>query len=802
MNATAQLVLSYAMIIGSYIGVPLLLWAAFRWSYRWFAGGGRPIESFLPHPAPRPSRTARWAESLLLGALGGMALLATSEAVQLLQNGWEPTDQQRDRVLLILAAHAAAVGVAMLLCWWRTVAAIMWLVAWHVTLLFGGEVGLFAATRDIKAEGDIDQCPVIIDLGDQTDHVDILANGVYLGQSPIHTTIGALQALPAWESAPLDRNEDGYEPSTWSQHPLHVSPRPGSGESDKLRVFFRTELDGTDVGRNRGSSGGGGTFQGRSWYPATLSLDVQFKKREAVFRRIIDHARLRYYEVGPDWETTVASYGPALRNMLLDLAEHEPQLLGLLDRMAAREYALDDVKSAAEAWQKFQTIAAQANEQSSYATDSPAGRAVEQLAKLVDAHTVADAAVTRLRSLGWAQVGDHWNRSRFGVPQFGTRPGWKPKRLQLQPSDFALAHLVHRLDRRLDAEMPYDDNVLEDRLIPELARYHTYYEISDFWSSYLGGNLAARLSNSGIYASDAPRHVPFVQNYEASERLQQLSKLDDPVAKRWRAEHSRDLLQHAEEICRQLRRHGGSSELEFVFLDDPHLPNSLAVQVWPFFRDAIRRGANAGDSHEPTAEQWRYLLRIEPNTTAQMYVDAWLVGRKEPHFDHGWHELIPKIPSDKRQQVLEQLVAKTSERMDQLKGQRQTNMKHELERLQRDLAKANRPQRAGEEIIDRISGHPSDVGTQIAIMTDAFKADRDQPYVQSLAESSDEREQRWAVAAVRLFPTQKNRERLNLLIKHVHENVRDSATQLAKELDEIAAKVPEPRQRKVRKASD
>lgn len=196
------------------------------------------------------------------------------------------------------------------------------------------------------------------------------------------------------------------------------------------------------------------------------------------------------------------------------------------------------------------------------------------------------------------------------------------------------------------------------------------------------------------------------------------------------------------------------------------------------------------------------MLRIEPNTTAQMYVDAWLVGRKEPHFDHGWHELIPKIPSDKRQQVLEQLVAKTSERMDQLKGQRQTNMKHELERLQRDLAKANRPQRAGEEIIDRISGHPSDVGTQIAIMTDAFKADRDQPYVQSLAESSDEREQRWAVAAVRLFPTQKNRERLNLLIKHVHENVRDSATQLAKELDEIAAKVPEPRQRKVRKASD
>lgn len=801
MNATFETVLMYGMFIGSYIGVPLLLWAAFRWAYRWFAGAGRPIESFLPQPAPRPNRTARWVESLLLGVLATMTMLATSEAAQMLQNGWEPTDQQRDRVLLMSAVHAAAVGVAMLLCWWRTGAAIVWLVVWYVASAISGESGMFLA-RAQEAVGDVNECPVIIELGDLTDGADILANGVYLGQSPVHTTFGALKELPVWESAPLDRNEDGYESSTWSEHPIHANPRISSSDSDKVRIFFRTELDGNDVGRNHGSSGGGGTFQSNKWYPATLALDAGFEKRDAAFRRIVNYARLRDYDVGADWEATVTSYGPALRFKLLELAEHEPDLLRLLDQMAAREYGLAEVKSAAEAWQKFQNIAAQADERDSYSTESPAGRAVEQLAKLIDVHTVADAAVARLRSLGWAQVGDCWNRVRFEVPQFGTLPRWKHKRLQLYASDIALVHLVHRLDQQFDEKMPYDDNILEERLIPELARYHSYYEISDWWSPYLGGNLAARLSNSGIYASDAPTHVPFTNNYEASRRLQELSKLDDPVAKRWRAEHRAELLHHAEEICRRLRHHDGISDVDFVFNDDPQLPNSLAVQVWPFFRDAIRRSVSSGDRRDAISEQWKYLLRIEPNTTAEMYVEAWQVGSKELQFDHNWHDMIHKIPTSKRRQVLEQLVAKSTERMQKLTGQRQINMKYEIDRLKRELENANRPERPGAGIIDRLSGYVTDQGSRIQVMTGAFHLDRDQPYVQSLVESSDDREKTWAIEAIRLFPTKKNRERLNLLAKDANETIRESARQLANELDEIAAKPPEPRQRKVRQKAE
>lgn len=358
-----------AMAFG-YIVLLLLLVAALSALARKLTGVKR-VRGFLPEPAPRPNGIARGTEAALLVTLGiGVLGWTTAWA-----SGFDLSSWQNLRSDLIGINNAIVVAVAscvllsglLALCW-RTgpalVLGVVGLCAFGFVCNGNNLATLIHDNRPMPTEAD---CPLEMLTGDNTVGADVWVNGVYFGQTPVKTTLAEVLKVPEWRDKKL--NGQGRTIPGW----LHLQLRwdihdwdDFSKRQEKQRnLFVRFSLNGEPMEFGGGSSGPTCSLDKRSrkWNTSAWEVSHAFPNYNADVKRLVTWLQLHDYRLDDEWLAALESHGDPGWQTFRKAAKNDPQCQAVFDQIVDRKFHLDQVRTADEAWNALERIAAEADQQ-------------------------------------------------------------------------------------------------------------------------------------------------------------------------------------------------------------------------------------------------------------------------------------------------------------------------------------------------------------------------------------------------------------------------------------------------------
>lgn len=656
---------------------------------------------------------------------------------------------------------------------------------------------------------------------------ELWVNGVKLGTLPHKTTFDEFYAaVPFWAEEPNEfklENRDSWlrVPSyerpgeggssnfiPWARieipkQPVHwrdrragrISDRDKGRQAAEARTYYvRVRLGdewGYASGRSGRSGGGGGRYERRR---ASVRFGFIFPERQKRIEKLLDIARLHDYTPQPQWFEAMETYRSDGWVSVREAMDSEPEMSKLLDAWAAWRYGLDEITDAKSAWHKFEQICEQAERRQCYMTSDIAGRAVELLVPRLDQKRLIRRALEFIRSTrlySW----HHWqmnDRLQFGMSYsrdstrfFGAWAGDRGG--QLPPGGYAVAHAVWRLDEILDSQDDTKPNVVESELVPAfIAAYPKSLGLRHLRiAAAIGGpHIEQYLLRQDWRAS--PEELPMGQVMSATGEgangwLYLLASLQSPAGRKFRRENHERLMKMADAFAADTSTRW-SDELDFLFLDKELGEKSLAMKYWPRFKATLPVRA-----HRPLLLQFQYLIRMEPLSTADMYVQCWrdfrgdssvfvraLKAFGELPVPRGKRELI----HDALRRQIEKTVSNLTDDEDEQRMRRWL-----LARLRQDLFPPDDREHAEGVIADLRTGGPRYKTEDITVWL--ANARPQNPLLDMLADASEPELRLLVMEGLREHPTPANRRTLQKLLQDGDEQVRSAAQSVAGELEEM-----------------
>ena len=647
---------------------------------------------FLPLYPSSPSWTTRLSEAVMLACMGlvTLVLAATTRHAGGLLTMLDQLRPPFARVNVIVAACAAGgVLVGALVCLlWRTTAGtvLVGLVLCAYGIMINGPGSpMVALTPD---RGALPKTEYVITLGGgDFAGAELWVNDVFVGRTPVVTTLGEFrEKVPWWPEPPEDYTDPDNEVRVvedfrigggWSgtQHERLIRltipeqpegpyrnhrPAPAGARRDKdehgPRTYYaRIKLAG-EWGTGRQSSGGGSG--GRYTYRAHTVIQARFPQREKRLEALLDRGRLAGYEVGTDWFEAIETYGMDGAIALRTAPDWQTHMSRVLDAWARWRYDLEEATVPDAAWRAFLRICREADRERRYSTAGVAGRAVELLVPRLDPERLARQAVEvirrggRINYLRWELSGrlhfGHSARSdglRTGANQIHYRTEGGPG--ELPPSGYAVAHAVWLLDARQASP-----DIVEMRVVPQIIRTYHGQDHAMLAAAHLGGPVVEEfLTRQDWRAPVEPggeNHMWLGGSGDVNRWLYLLAHLmGDPGAK-FRTDHYGEIAELADKLTDKWHE-----ELpDFLFTDLDRGKRSPAARYWPRF---LHRAGELG-YHGP-GQCMEYLVRMEPLSGVEQYVDAWRQTVDYGDFTpDGALRQLRRLPPAKQREVLNALI--------------------------------------------------------------------------------------------------------------------------------------------------
>jgi len=769
--------------------------------YRAFAQLGG---SFLPADASPPALACRLAEAVILAAAGTVVLVMTatnrSTGGLLLRLGQvSPAVAKAHLIVFVCAAVGTLAAVVLTL---RQTAAGVLLTA-AVLCLYGWLLnGPWPMLDHLASSKPVE--PVTkytIALEHDITGAGLWVNNVYLGKTPVETTLDAFHAkVPPWAEPPPE-HRDRSDAVRLTEHGLHGEstsfrhrwmrfPVPsfrdghrGRARSDPERLghyYARVKRDG-EWGGGRGA--GAGSSGGRYTRTGHTTLRVCFPTRLRRIETLLDKARLCDYAIDAGWARAMDTYGKQAWLMAREACEQEPRLRSVLNAWAAWRYGLGEATDAPAAWSALQRVASEADERRYYSTASIAGRAVELLSPKLDPKqlvTEVMAALKRYQSWPNAITIEHqYGQRQFSVLTGGERtPGAAPA------SVAALAHAIWLVDRRLDESRSSEPNVIERNIAPALIRRMHRTDALKAACILGGPGIETFLFRSDWRTEpdlSSRLGLPLGGGPPVNRWLYLLAHLPTPAGSQFRRKHEQKLMALADRL--QHTCHEGLDLCGFLFLDLDRSSDSLAARYWPRYEALTTRLAGGS-----LAAQWRYLVKMEPVSTVEMYLEIWR------GFSHGhtWYETglreLDALATDKRQAVIDGLMHEVHETEVIPKGWR-GSVSSWQDYIIRHLMHHASDEHVAEETLVRLQADPSSQNPRrIALWLEHTRPDH--PLVAMLAEEPDHRLRLLVMGALKSHPTPANRAIMRQLLTDPAPEVKAAAQDVEAALRELAATEP------------
>lgn len=660
--------MTHSMFLVLLVLLCVVLWLGLRQLV--LRGQGR--QRFNPANAPAPDWISRVAESVVL-ACAAAVILALMAAAPSDGGMLASLDDLRPALAYIyiaafavaVAVCAAGVGTALL---WRTWAGAMIvgvaLLGYNTVLDGRGELLI----RLASAGADLPVNHLIIGVSADVTGVDIWVNDVPLGKTPVVMTAEEFLAkVPKWEKAPEGFNKPQTGPGPrqgpeWIRFRLtpyiaHYDGMMAVWERPEEPYYAKARLDGEWAVSTGASGGGGGGGRYHQVYHVTLG--AAFPKRTERINRLVDDARERGPAVGPEWMASMEAFGPQGWAVLRSVADTDPKLMAAIDAWATLRYGLDKATTPDAAWEAFERILAEADLCRAYATDSLAGRAVELLVPRLDPDRLVRRAEEILRSGAARNDRGYSSGQAHGRGQFSTAANERfGQGGGVAPSVYAVAHAVWRLSESIDSRRP---NLVQERVVPALLREAPGDDTAIELAMRLGGPEIERF----LLRQDWHRTVAWpdpdarnVFGQSVNKWMYYLAQLRGPVGQRFLQENTQTIMDMADTLV------GVPSHLDncgFLFLDLDMGQNSLAARYWPRFRAK----AATIKSPEPLEFCFKYLVRMGPAATTDMFVDVWRTTDRGSGFPFGLNAL-DDLPPARRKVVAEALAAECEKELKAL----------------------------------------------------------------------------------------------------------------------------------------
>ncbi|NLW83329.1 MAG: hypothetical protein GXY41_02835 [Phycisphaerae bacterium] len=462
---------------------------------------------------------------------------------------------------------------------------------------------------------------------------ELWINNVYLGKMPLTITWDEFREKVPFMAEPPEgyKDENSRQPAEpWFQFTFWETKNLGGSRhsyvADNQQYYAKIKFNDQWAESRLGGGGGGG---GRWYRQYEYSFGGYFPDREKLiqednrrFESLLQKARLSNYTVDSEWWQAYSTFDEGDLWTLRRLAKDEPGFVKVMDAAARLKYGFTAVdRQTAQA--VFERICNEADAAMRYDAGGVEGWEMGLIFDMLDVNRlVADysKALKSGRSLYSSKSGSHeydeyWTYNHDPKNEF-----YKP----VPASVSVIRHALHLWDKKLDAEQPHRDNLIET----EIAPLYIAYRGDVGAAASLGGSLLEeyllrqfhrepRLKGMGLDYEDRE----YTEGQYVNKWIYHLVQLDTPAGKEFRQKHSDITLQMAKLMTTSMHNHEKSPP-EFVFSDLERGQKSLAVQYWPELSAAI-------DSSFPSREEsklqkrFQYLARMGDLATDQMYIDCW-----------------------------------------------------------------------------------------------------------------------------------------------------------------------------------
>ena len=800
--------MSNLLVLAALVGT--LLWLARRkgWS---LTGRRYRTGRFLPSPAPAASRTACIVEAAVLGASAAIiiAIVATNQNTGGLLGMLDELRPQYAlaNVIMFICVVAGAAVATLIILYGRTAigtAAMAFVLIGYGVLLNGGRYpGSWFLPNQMAS-------PVVeytIDIGGaNVEGAELWVNGVYLGKTPYKTTLDDFEAkVPYWPKPPADYETDKvgiprYENrGPWTSihrrwikfnppdFPQWSCPRPSTATTASssqpkpkeyyARVRYAGEWGLADGGSGSSGSGGGLTYRAESHF------SVIFPERQKHLDALLDKARLANYKVDREWLKSLETYGRDGWNALQKAAGDEPEMKHVLAAWAIWRHGLDKAVDVQSAWLAFKAICGRADAAGKYSTDSVDGLALELLVTKLPAERLVALAEETIREIQGMNYS--WSRGTdSGRPWFSTGES-NSRKDSIPPRAFVVAHAVWKLNERLVSDE--GPTIVQERIVPAIICSQRGFDDA---ASVLGGPAAYtwlirhdwRTSGDVLWRSSSHNDVEYHSGNRVNRWLYLLANMPGPHGREFRSKHAGDVLRLAEEMLTGPMARVDMQPLPFLFMDLDKGKNSLAAKYWPKFSSHALT-----NDWQAVKAMWRYLVRMEPVSTPQQYVDAWRpVTRNQVENQYAIPELA-SLPPAKRQEVIDAIRKEVLSDPRYAKGGSEEGwLSNILRALDDQLPDDVQAKRIMEGLVRGGKDDPSP--EKIALWLEHTRPDH--PLVAMLVAADAPKLRLLALGALREHPTSENRQILARLLDDADPAVRAAAAEVAERLKGLAAESP------------
>jgi hypothetical protein len=641
------------------------------------------------------------------------------------------------------------------------------------------------------------------------DGADLWVNGVYLGKTPVKTTIEEFQSkVPYWSEVPEEKR-DYYADTHY--HSTGVYNRKRSYwdkfivpfEEERYDEYYaRVKFDGNWGHSGSGSGGGGGERGNVGSY-----LEVIFAGRNERFEKLLDKARLSDYRVGGPWFEAIESYGTDGWMMLREAIDDEPQLDRVLSDWAVWRYGLEKVVDSDSAWETLERICDDADRQQYYNSASVMGKALEMLVPKLDSKKLVGRAVDILFSsdrkmygcMSWQAGGKWyfgssnresgfifgWGRCRtngYGIYKRGGRAGWK----RLPSSAYAIVHAIWKLDELLDEQDDKVENIFERELVPAIIAFKGLDDHALLAGCQLGGSAIEKyLLQKDWMANPEDSHYTETISFKGesvNKWLYLLANLRSSAGRKFRRNNGHYLLDLADGLYQDQMFTRWNGELNFLFWELDVDKLSPALQFWPRFSERARRMET-----DPLRTQWWYLNRLGDLAGPDMYVEALRkTAVEDPGFDNAL-EALDGLDYQKRKAIAEAVLAEIEQqgiKQDESSDYQVWIKKYGLGMLKDRLVPGGLDESVARRIVDALVTESGDNKPEQISDWLAYEHP-DHPLVKMLVESPYPHLRILVMGAIKERPTPLNRQLLDKLLKDDDEQVRAGAQKVKEQLKAI-----------------
>lgn len=474
--------------------------------------------------------------------------------------------------------------------------------------------------------------PVEISTNPPISNLEVIINGVSMGQTPLTTSIDDIIAsVPARDEKPPTpvsdlsiRNQGYFElkriPLQRANHVVNYSERDKPVELD-----FQFRQNGKPILIAGNMSWQNGSRMFGQIQPARISFGVMTKEWFRDTTDLLAKARLADYHVDREWISAVETFPGFIRPAIVDALPREPGFQQVLNDWATDRYHFDQATNSETAWQRFQSICQEADRLRVYHTDSTAGDAIELLLDKLDHQQVITAAEKRIASLqkeGASEIGWSWNPGS-GKPWFSYSPSYAGR---LLASDFVLAHVIWKLNQKSPNSPGDRNNRIQEQISPRLLRLSYSQPMIRPVAETIGGSVVDefhRRLQRGVHgyapSSDASQNE-FVDGEMILRNFWVAINSTDHAGANFRRTHAHQAVELAKQ---RLARSQGMMSIpgwmNYLFLEvEGREP--LARDVWKSFEGACVSDP-ASKGHVLNLK-WNYLARMRPIPDAAEFISV------------------------------------------------------------------------------------------------------------------------------------------------------------------------------------